>query len=118
MKIFFNIDIALQNVKSVSRLVLDLPLYKGQSFLLNYGKLKALYWKYNETDVINYIIIASLRDYKHCVTYNDFSVERDLVPLDNAQLKINELLWQNNSRIYLKFEEEACTQNMRKKYGN
>lgn len=106
---FYSMPALLLRAKTGKQMVKELPNCRGQSFLLNYEGLKKWYWKYHSTDIINYLVMASLRDYNHCKTFNDYTVERDLVTLNDGQLYLNKLIWVKNSKIYLKYEEEYGT---------
>lgn len=83
--------------------------YKGQSFLANYNGLLYGYYKYNNQDVLNYIVLAAQRDLKHCRSYDILTLDADFCKLSISEINKNKLIWYNNGSIYFKFEEERAS---------
>ena len=119
MLVKFDLNSVLAN-SATPRLIIDnLPKYPGLSFLINYHDLKLNYKFYNKTDVVDYIIMASYRDYNYAVAYDDYTIDWDLVPLTKDKIKSNKLIWSNNGKIFFMYEEsKASTLRKRNKNGN
>lgn len=107
MLVKFDLKKVLSNSRTITQIVSNILKYPGQSFLINYTSLLQKYRNYDSTDIMNYIILASYRDYYYAITNNDFSLDWNMIPMTKRQLDLNKLIWYKNGRIFFRFEEES-----------
>ncbi len=118
MLVKFDLKKCLSKSATIKQLIDNLLLNPGLSYLINYTDLKANYRFYSKTDVTNYIVLASYRDYNWSLQNNDYTLDWDMCPLSIKELDNNKLLWHSNRRIFFMFEEKkASTLRKRNKNG-
>lgn len=107
MLVKFDLKRVLSNSQNVTQIIRNILKYPGNSFLINYTDLAKQYRKYKSIDVLNYIIMASYRDYRRALNTKDYSLDWNHVSLSKKQLDLNKLIWHKNGRIFFRFEEES-----------
>lgn len=106
----FDLKKALRRIKgpkTAKRILQVIPQIPGESFLLNYKELEKAVYKYDEVDIINYIVLAAKRDYNYAKAYSDYSLDADFCPLTRAEIDANKLIFYKDGRIYFLFEEDS-----------
>jgi hypothetical protein len=104
----FNLERSIRSIRghvTAKALVHALPKTTGDSFLMNYDSLFQTVFKHNETDVINYVVLAAKRDYRYAKSVGDYSLDADFCYLSREELDRNKLLTYDNNRIYFLYEE-------------
>jgi hypothetical protein len=104
----FNIERSIRSIRghiTARELVHTLPKTTGSSFLMDYDSLFRTVFQHNETDVINYIVLASKRDYRYAMTTGDYSLDANFCHLPRKELDRNKLLTYKNQRIYFLYEK-------------
>jgi hypothetical protein len=118
MLVKFDLRKVLQRSVSIHDVIKYIPYLEGQSFLINYIDLKKYYRLYDETDVMNYVILAGRRDYKYALAYDDYALEDCRTVMTLEQINKNKLIWHKDSKIYLRFEEDRAGTLRKRKNGN
>jgi len=97
---------------NIYSIVSSLPKYPGSSYILNYSRLlkEAKGLKYASVDLVNYIVLASFRDYYRYTEFRDSSLDLSLSPLTGLQVLENPLLDIREKRIIFLLENRPAEQ--------
>lgn len=89
----FNLDKLIRDCGKydIIKIVRNLPYYTGDSYILNYHTLLKCSenTKHKGGYLIDYLVLASFRDYYDYITYGDNSLDARLCPLSDEKIAIN-----------------------------
>lgn len=109
MKILrYNLDNLVRQVgiHDVDKLVKEMYKYPGDSYILKpYNLHRELkYMKCSGTHLINYIVLASYRDYYRWYRYGDNTLDAALCPLSDNEIAINPYINRYGKNIHFLLE--------------
>ena len=78
--------------------------FSGTSFLLNPVELLKNRDKYKASELVDYIGLASIRNYAQSFIEKDYSLQIEFCPLNLDRVKGNRLLRVENGRIHFLYE--------------